>query len=142
MGSHGEPEAIRSHIYEPLAIVGCGMRLPGGIRDSQALWDFLAAGQEGRCRVPSERYNIDAFYGSKAGQICTEYGHYLRDIDLAEMDASFWQMSAKEMADMDPQQRLALEAVYECFQNAGAVDVKGANIGTYFGNFGEVCMYP
>lgn len=40
---------------------------------------------------------------------------------------------------MDPQQRLALEVVYECLQNSGTTDWKGKKIGSFFGSYGEVC---
>jgi hypothetical protein len=39
---------------------------------------------------------------------------------------------------MDPQQRLALEVVYECLQNSGTTDWKGKKIGSFFGSYGEV----
>ena len=38
---------------------------------------------------------------------------------------------------MDPQQRLALEIVYECLENAGVTNWRGQNIGCYMGSFGE-----
>ena len=47
-------------------------------------------------------------------------------------------MTAAEIKDMDPQQRLALEVVYEALQNSGTTDYEGKSIGTYFGIFGEV----
>jgi hypothetical protein len=40
---------------------------------------------------------------------------------------------------MDPQQRLALEVVYECLQNSGTTEWKGKKIGSFFGSYGEVC---
>lgn len=39
---------------------------------------------------------------------------------------------------MDPQQRLALEVVYECLQSSGTTNWKGKNIGVFFGIYGEV----
>ena len=62
-------------IYEPIAIIGCAMRLPGGVNNGEALWNLLDGKREGRCRVPKDRYNIDAFYGpGKEGHIDSEYG--------------------------------------------------------------------
>jgi acyl transferase domain-containing protein len=61
--------------YEPVAIIGCAMRLPGHINDSEALWDLLINKRDGRCRVPSDRYNVEAFYGpGKPGYVISEYG--------------------------------------------------------------------
>jgi len=61
--------------YEPIAIIGCAMRLPGGISEGEALWNLLTSKGDGRCRVPADRYNVEAFYGTgKANEVCTEYG--------------------------------------------------------------------
>ncbi|KAK5988830.1 Highly reducing polyketide synthase pspA [Cladobotryum mycophilum] len=125
-------------LYEPIAIIGCAMRLPGGVDTAEAMWEFIDGRREGRCRVPDERYNIDAFYGpGKPGHVGSEYGHFLDYVDLAEVDTSFWFMTRQEIEEMDPQQRLALEVVYECFQSSGTKKWKGKKIGTYFGVFGE-----
>ncbi|TVY85232.1 Highly reducing polyketide synthase FUM1 [Lachnellula suecica] len=125
-------------IAEPIAIIGMAMRLPGGIRDSEAFWDLLVNKKSAQCRVPQDRYNIDAFYGpGKAGHVGTEYGYFLEDLDLANLDASFWSMTRQEAEVMDPSQRLILEVVYECLENAGATNWRGKDIGCYMGSFGE-----
>lgn len=125
--------------YEPIAIIGCGMRLPGNVNSDQALWELIDGRQEGRCKVPYSRYNVDSFYGpGKAGHVCTDHGHFLQEVNLAESDTSFWSMTRKDIEETDPQQRLALEVVYECLQSSGTTKWRGKNIGTYFGIFGEV----
>ncbi|KAK5659385.1 hypothetical protein OQA88_1478 [Cercophora sp. LCS_1] len=129
-----------SSTYEPVAIIGCAMRLPGGVSDSEALWDMLINKREGRVLVPESRYNIEAFYAegkTKPGQVVTKYGHFLDHIDIAEFDPSFWSMHGKEMEELDPSQRLALEVTYECLQNSGTTKFKGKTIGAFFGVFGE-----
>jgi len=65
------------------------------------------------------------------------FSHFLNHLNLAEVDAPFWSMTRSETEQMDPQQRLALEVVYECLQNSGTTDWKGKSIGSYFGIFGE-----
>lgn len=131
--SHPAPKA------EPIAIVGMAMRLPGGIRDSEALWELLINKRHAQCKVPSDRYNIEAFYGpsNRPGSVATQYGYFLQDIDLANLDTSFWSMTRQEAEAMDPQQRLLLEVVYECLENAGLKGWRGRNIGCYVGTFGE-----
>jgi len=65
----------RTELYEPIAIIGCAMRLPGRVNNSEALWDLLINKRDGRCRVPSDRYNIEAFHGpGKPGCVASEYG--------------------------------------------------------------------
>jgi len=123
---------------EPIVIVGMAMRLPGGIRNAEAFWDLLVNRRSGRCRVPKNRYNIDAWYGpGKAGHVSTEFGYFLEDLDLGAIDTSFWTMTQQEAEAMDPQQRLLLEVVYECLENSGANDWRGKDIGCYVGNYGE-----
>ncbi|KAI4122746.1 MAG: hypothetical protein LQ338_005639 [Usnochroma carphineum] len=123
---------------EPVAIVGMAMRLPGGIHDAESFWDLLINKRHGQCRVPSDRYNIDAWYGpGKSGHVGTQYGYFLEDLNLANMDANFWSMSKHEAELMDPQQRLLLEVVYECLENSGVRAWRGKNIGCYVGIFGE-----
>jgi acyl transferase domain-containing protein len=70
--------------------------------------------------------------------------HFLEHVNLAEIDSSFWSMTRKEIEVMDPQQRLALEVVYECLQSSGTTNWKGKDIGVFFGIYGEVMahQYP
>ncbi|KAL8992696.1 MAG: hypothetical protein Q9169_006904 [Polycauliona sp. 2 TL-2023] len=123
---------------EPVAIVGMAMRLPGGVHNAESFWDLLVNKRSGHCRVPSSRYNVDAWYGpGKLGHVGTHGGYFLEDLNLAHMDASFWSMSKSEASVVDPQQRLMLEVVYECLENSGAKDWRGKKIGCYVGIFGE-----
>ena len=132
------PKTISNHVVEPVAIVGMGMRLPGGIHNAEDFWDLLINKRDGQCRVPKDRYNIDAWYGpGKSGHVGTQHGYFLEDLDLSHIDASFWSMTKREAELMDPQQRLILEVVYEALENAGEKNWRGKNIGCYVGIFGE-----
>ncbi|KAL8681559.1 MAG: hypothetical protein Q9224_006843, partial [Gallowayella concinna] len=113
------------------------MRLPGGVHDAEGFWDFLVNKRHGQCRVPSSRYNVDAWYApGKPGHVGTQYGYFLEALNLANMDAGFWSMSEHEAESMDPQQRLLLEVVYECLESSGTKDWRGKRIGCYVGIFG------
>ncbi|KAK6827594.1 hypothetical protein PG987_010935 [Apiospora arundinis] len=103
----------------PIAICGMGVRLPGGIRSSSDLFDFLVNKGDARNVVPKDRYNVEAYHdpSGKAGSIATKYGYYL-DIDLAEFDGSMFRISNAELAAMDPSQRLLLEVTREAFESA------------------------
>ncbi|KAK1975937.1 hypothetical protein LZ30DRAFT_667738 [Colletotrichum cereale] len=126
--------------FEPVAICGMGMRLPGGVTDSDAFWDMLVNKGDGRCSVPKDRYNVEAWYApGKKRHVPSEYGYFLdSNIDLKNVDASFWSMTKRELETLDPQQRLALEVVYETLQNAGQKpsDIRGRKIGVWVGSFG------
>jgi acyl transferase domain-containing protein len=93
----------------------------------------------GQCKVPSERFNIDAFYhqnGDRPGSMNTSGGYFLQE-DVRGFENSFFGINNAEAMYMDPQQRKLLEVVYECFESAGATlgGVAGQNIGCYVGNF-------
>lgn len=69
------------HHREPIAIIGCALRLPGGVQSGEAFWELLANKMDGRCRVPEDRYNIDAYYRpGKAGSVASEYGSVLSNV--------------------------------------------------------------
>lgn len=123
----------------PIAIVGMGMRLPGGVNGEGDFWDLLVNKKNGRCVVPADRYNIDAFYSPTGGPgtVKTKHGYFLQHLDLQHLDASFFSMSKTEVEKLDPQQRLLLEVVWECMESAGQVGWRGKNIGCYVGVFGE-----
>ena len=131
-------ESVSHHVVEPVAIVGMAMRLPGGVHNADDFWELLVNKRNGQCRVPKDRYNIDAWYGpGKSGHVGTQYGYFLEDLNLSHIDASFWSMTKQEAELMDPQQRLILEVVYEALENAGEKNWRGKNIGCYVGIFGE-----
>ena len=126
-------------LQEPMAIVGMAMRLPGGVRTANSFWDMLINKRDGRCRVPTDRYNVDAFYSAalKRGTVKNQHGYFLDDVDLRDLDPSFFSMTKSEAGKLDPQHRLLLEVVRECLENAGETNWRGKEIGCYVGVFGE-----
>ncbi|KAI2910620.1 hypothetical protein CBS147371_8770 [Aspergillus niger] len=123
----------------PIAIVGMSMRLPGGVNGEKEFWDLLINKRDGRCVVPGDRYNIEAFYDeTRPGAIRTQHGYFLQQ-DISQVDAGFFGMSKLEAGKLDPQQRILLEVVWECLENAGQIpsQCRGKDIGCYVGVFGE-----
>ncbi|KAI0391303.1 hypothetical protein F5Y17DRAFT_18304 [Xylariaceae sp. FL0594] len=106
---------------EPVAIVGFACRLPGGNNSPTKLWDFLEQGKVASNKVPASRFKIDGHWdGShKPGTMRPLGGMFLDDVDLADFDASFFEISGTEAVAMDPNQRQMLEVVYEGLENAG-----------------------
>lgn len=120
----------------PIAIVGAGCRLPGGIATAESFWSALLEGKDAVTCVPEERWAIDDFYDPAPGvpgRMYTREGGFLADIDL--FDAGFFGISAREAVRMDPQQRVLLEVAWEALENAGqAPDVlRGAAAGVFVG---------
>ena len=122
----------------PVAICGMAMRLPGGIRDDEALYEFLVNKRDARSVTPSDRYNVEGYYNpdGKPGTVITQHGYFLKDVDFSQFDHSMFTVAAAEAELMDPSQRLILEVVREALERAGE-DWRGKPIGTYVGMFTE-----
>ncbi|TVY83962.1 Reducing polyketide synthase DEP5 [Lachnellula suecica] len=124
---------------EPIAIIGMGCRLPGGVNNPQDLWNMLVDERSGQCDTPASRWNINSYYHpdpDRPASLNTKGGYFLKD-DIRQFENSFFGINNLEATYMDPQQRKLLEVCYECFESAGTTleDVSGANIGCYVGNF-------
>ncbi|KAH1484891.1 hypothetical protein KXX42_007190, partial [Aspergillus fumigatus] len=60
--STAEAASVQAGAPSPIAVVGMGMRLPGGVRTVDDFWDALISQKDCSSEVPQTRYNIDAFY--------------------------------------------------------------------------------
>lgn len=112
----------RTHeqLSEPIAVVGMGCRFPGGVNSPDDLWKLLTEARSGICEVPSERWDIDAYLDedvARPGKMTTRWGGFLGDVE--RFDAAFFGISPREAEQMDPQQRLTLEVVWEALEDAG-----------------------
>ena len=123
---------------EPIAAVGMGCRLPGGVNTPAEYWQLLQDGTSGIVRVPTDRWDADAYYSedhTRPGTICSREGGFLTAWQSDEFDAEFFGISPREAAAMDPQQRLLLEVAWEALENAGitAPRMRGTQTGIYVG---------
>src|SRR5262245_54101019 len=101
----GEERAPRPAI----AIVGTGMRLPGGVTDLASYWKLLRNGVDAVREVPADRWDATAWYDADPdapGKMTTRAAGFLDD--LAMFDAAFFGISPREALEMDPAQRLLL----------------------------------
>ncbi|MGW0959956.1 beta-ketoacyl synthase N-terminal-like domain-containing protein [Streptomyces gelaticus] len=123
---------------QPVAVIGMGCRLPGGLDDPRALWSAL---REGRV-LPTEtagvpvdslgrpRWNLAApDLAPLAGRL--GQGAYLTDVDL--FDADWFGIAEEEARHMDPQQRLLLEAAAQALADANLSRqrLRGRDVGVY-----------
>ncbi|HET9875433.1 MAG TPA: type I polyketide synthase, partial [Mycobacterium sp.] len=123
---------------EPIAVVGVGCRLPGGVGSADQYWRLLSDGASGVVRVPADRWDADAFYAADhtvPGTICSREGGFLTSWRPDEFDAEFFNISAREADAMDPQQRLLMEVAWEALENAGmtAQGIRGSQTAVYVG---------
>lgn len=131
-----ELEAERTRRTEPIAIVGMGLRLPGGVDSPDRYWDLLANGVEAVGPIPRERWNHDEYFDEDAetpGKYYIQRGGFLSNVD--GFDPEFFGISPLEAITMDPQQRLLLETVWEALEHAGipATSLHGTRTGVFVG---------
>ncbi|HEY3470925.1 MAG TPA: beta-ketoacyl synthase N-terminal-like domain-containing protein, partial [Amycolatopsis sp.] len=87
----------RPRAGDPVAVIGLGCRLPGGISSPGELWRALLAGADVVGAVPADRRPWAE--GPRHGAFLT---------DVAGFDAAFFGIGADEAAAMDPRQRIVL----------------------------------
>ncbi|MBF6300523.1 hypothetical protein IU459_23680 [Nocardia amamiensis] len=120
---------------EPIAVVGMSCRFAGGADSPEALWRLLIEETDAVAdapppgRWPGDYRDPDR---SAAGKTVSVAGGYLPDV--AGFDAEFFGITPREAADMDPQQRLALELAWEAFEDAGIRPDRVPETGVYFAN--------
>jgi acyl transferase domain-containing protein/SAM-dependent methyltransferase len=128
--------ALEEAAAEPIAIVGLGCRLPGGVRDEASLWRVLSEGIDTIRDVPADRWDARAHYDAdpdRPGKLWTLAGGFLDDV--AGFDAAFFGIAPREAASMDPQQRLMLEVAWEALEDAAIAPdrLEGSPTGVFFG---------
>ncbi|MER6677258.1 beta-ketoacyl synthase N-terminal-like domain-containing protein [Streptomyces sp. NPDC000983] len=112
---------------EPVAVIGIGCRLPGGVSGGEGFWRLLEGRVDASGDVPLERWDASALAGVPAR------GSFLDEVD--GFDNSFFRISPREARTMDPQQRLFLEVAWEALEDAGvrADRMSGTRTGVFVG---------
>ncbi|KAK4217471.1 Nonribosomal peptide synthetase 14 [Rhypophila decipiens] len=124
---------------EPIAIVGSGCRLPGGVRSPSQLWDLLKKPRDLLGKIsPAARFHTRAFYHPNGDHHGTANVSqcYLFDEDPRAFDHEFFGIHAGEAEAIDPQQRILLEVVYEAVCEAAGYSLdslRGSQTGVFVG---------
>ncbi|MFE6159086.1 beta-ketoacyl synthase N-terminal-like domain-containing protein [Streptomyces sp. NPDC056486] len=106
--------------HGPVAVIGMGLRLPGGLTSPEAYWDFLRGDTTACSSVPDDRPGLRAAYEPgppKPGRSYVGRAGFLSDI--AHFDADFFGISQREAKLLDPQQRMLLETAWEALERGG-----------------------
>ncbi|WP_192581773.1 polyketide synthase Pks13 [Rhodococcus wratislaviensis] len=119
-----------------IAIVGLASRFPGAGKTPAEMWQMLAEGRDGISDLPAgrwEEFTSDPQIKAAVEKANTQ-GGYLDDVKT--FDAEFFAMSPLEVANVDPQQRLAMELTWEALEHARipASDLKGEQVGVFIGS--------
>ncbi|MFG2551508.1 type I polyketide synthase [Streptomyces sp. NPDC048581] len=121
---------------EPIALIGIGCRLPGGVRSMEDYWDLLSGGVDAITPIPASRWDGDSYYDpdpETPGRMRMRYGAFVDGVD--EFDPYFFGISPREASRMDPQQRLFLEVAWEALDRAGLSreTLAGTSTGVFVG---------
>ncbi|MGH3940586.1 MAG: SDR family NAD(P)-dependent oxidoreductase [Pseudonocardiaceae bacterium] len=122
--------------FEPIAIVGMGIRFPGGNNTPEDFADFLRAGRTGTGPVPADRWDMEALLTDESlahDMTLAASGGFVSGMD--EFDPQFFNISPKEACYIDPQHRWALECAWRALESANIdpVALRDGNGGVYLG---------
>ncbi len=104
----------------PIAVIGMGCRLPGGIDSPDKLWESVLRGDDLVTEIPPDRWDADAYYDPEPGvpgRTVSRWGGFVDDV--AGFDADFFGINEREAIAIDPQHRFLLEAAWEAIEQAG-----------------------
>lgn len=110
-----------------VAIIGMAGYFPGAT-NIEAFWDLLLGGKTAFTEVPKERWNVDDFYHAdenKIGYTYSRWGAFLKDVD--KFDPLLFNISPRDAAKIDPQERLFLQASYTALEDAGCIGLLHEN---------------
>jgi acyl transferase domain-containing protein/NADPH:quinone reductase-like Zn-dependent oxidoreductase/acyl carrier protein/SAM-dependent methyltransferase len=127
---------LENTITEPIAIVGIGVRMPGGSDSHAQFWKLLKEGVDATSEVPPDRWDANDYYDADPdapGKMYTRRGAFVGH--TREFDAAFFRISPREALTLDPQQRLVMEVSWESLEDAGiAADrLVGSSTGVFLG---------
>ncbi len=108
------PPALNQRERQEIAIVGVSGKYPKAANVS-AFWENLRNGIDCISEIPAERWD-DARLQAEAGRH-SRWGGFIDGVD--EFDPLFFRISPREAQEMDPQERLFLQAVWHVFEDAG-----------------------
>nr|WPM83318.1 ProsJ [Phaeosphaeria sp.] len=134
------PDRHDSYSYpgNAVAVIGTSLRLPGA-RNMQELWDLISKAEDRHEEVKQDRFDIHGtFRASQSGSFTKNrkfYGNFIDSIDT--FDNAFFGINAREMLNMDPQQRMLLELAYEAMECSGYthshIRSRGDTVGCFIG---------
>ncbi|SBT46860.1 type I polyketide synthase [Micromonospora narathiwatensis] len=121
---------------EPIAIVGMACRFAGDVDSPDRFWALLRDGRDTVGEIPDDRWSWYAGQSPEHAEAvagATRRGSFLTDI--AGFDADFFEITPREAALMDPQQRIVLELAWEALEHAGIPPrgLAGSDAGVFMG---------
>lgn len=109
-----------------LAVVGMSCRIAGA-KNPEEFWQMLIQEKDMISEIPKERWDWRDYPG------ISKWGSFMEGI--TDFDPLFFGISPAEAIYMSPEQRLMLQYVWECMEDAGYAsdELKGTNTGLFMG---------
>ncbi|KTD44289.1 SDR family NAD(P)-dependent oxidoreductase [Legionella parisiensis] len=133
--SHEDSSTVSTFPEKSIAIIGISGRYPEA-KDLTEFWHNLYVGKDCIREIPKERWVLADYFDvnqNHPGKTYSKWGGFLTDVD--QFDPLFFNISPREAALMDPQERLFLETAWKTVEDAGyARDaLAGQKVGVYVG---------
>ncbi|KAL8663152.1 MAG: hypothetical protein Q9202_004084 [Teloschistes flavicans] len=121
---------------ESVAIIGFSCRVAGNNNSPSQLWDFLLQKGDAAGEIPTARWDPYRVRQARNQEILSETtskGYFLSNLN--DFDASFFGISPREAEQMDPQQRITVETVWEALEHAGIPpqELSGSDTAVFMG---------
>jgi acyl transferase domain-containing protein/tryptophanase/pimeloyl-ACP methyl ester carboxylesterase/NAD(P)-dependent dehydrogenase (short-subunit alcohol dehydrogenase family) len=135
----GEPAQRASG--EDIAVIGVTGRYPGA-PNLECLWRNLAAGGSSISEVPGHRWDWRRYADARQGpQSYLRWGGFIDGVDM--FDAAFFGILPRDAVNIDPQERLFLEACWDLLEQTGYHGLShepdtGVFAGLMYGTYGEM----
>ena len=121
---------------EPIAVLGMGCRLPGGVESPEQFWQLLAEGREAIAEIPLDRWDLQLHHHPDPRTPLHQHVRRAGLVDgIDQFDPALFGISGREAQCMDPQQRLLLEVCWRAME-AGAQpleQLRGRSVGVFMG---------
>lgn len=98
-----------------IAVVGMSCAVPGA-DNLEEFWKLLCDGKSQHVEVPGDRFGFDTAWREIDSQR-KWYGNFIKD--YLAFDHKFFKKTPREVASMDPQQRLMLQIAYQAIEQSG-----------------------
>jgi polyketide synthase PksN len=132
--------SIRAEVAKPaaqqdIAIIGLAGRYPQAANLDE-FWQNLQSGKDCITEIPADRWDHSRFFDpdpNKLGKSYSKWGGFIAGVD--QFDPLFFNISPREAALMDPQERLFLETAWQTIEDAGytKAGIAGRRVGVYVG---------
>ncbi|WP_280442772.1 type I polyketide synthase [Nocardia brasiliensis] len=122
----------------PIAIIGMGCRLPGGVCSPAGLWDLILSGRDTATPIPVDRWDAAGIALYQAPELVDPSSRAcFIEGNVRAWEPEAFSVAPTEAAAVDPQVRILLEVAWEAVAHAGIPHdrIRGTRTGVYVGAY-------